>query len=312
MSDTTTAADADTGDDGGAPPYDVETHARNMGWKPKEQWKGDTSKWEDAQSFVDRTMSMVPLLQARNKDLDKTIAQMKRQMDQQTTSMADLVRTTRKAEQVGYNRAMRELAEKRRAAIREGDEQAVEAVEQEMRELGPAPPPPDDPKPNGAGNGQAEPDPVAVAWAKQNPWFRQDPIAAQVASMTLDQLEREEPDLTLEERLTEVTRRIRRRFPEHFQTTRQRQQQADEDNDNVDTEDDEPAPRRRSNGSAMVATPSTAPGRGTPKPRSFDAMPAEVKREYNRQVKMLEGKGEPLSKDEYSRYYWEQFPEDGT
>ena len=38
-------------------------------------------------------------------------------------------------------------------------------------------------------------------------------------------------------------------------------------------------------------------------------MPNDVKTQFSRYVKMLEGKGKPLTKDEWAENYWSQFPE---
>lgn len=40
-----------------------------MGWAPKESWKGDPEHWIDAQTFVEKGRTVMPLLQANNRKL---------------------------------------------------------------------------------------------------------------------------------------------------------------------------------------------------------------------------------------------------
>jgi len=287
-----------TADEGGAaPPPDispeVEARARNMGWTSREQFKGDPERWVDAGTFVERGERMLPLLQERNRALDRTVTDLKGQMGQQQQMLSDLVSRTRRAEKIGYERAMRELQQKRAEAVSQGDTEAFNRVEQEIQSMGPAPEPP--PEAPARANGAAAPNgaptdvnPVVVAWVRRNPWFNRDPIANAAAVAALSQVEKENPGDSLEEHLVEVEQRIAQHFPQHFQRRSRNGADGEE--------------ARRAAPSVLAS--SSAQER-RPGPRSFDAIPAEHKREYERQRKMLDGKGEAFSKDEFARYYWE-------
>lgn len=294
---------AQVAEDGGdaAPPPDadqaLETRARNMGWRPREDWRGDPARWTDAAEFVDRGERLLPLVNERNRALDKTVTDLRGQVAKQNETLEFLVKTARNAETIGYKRAMRELQERREAAVDAGDKTAFARVEEEIKELGPAPVV-EAPKPDGGGNGAAAPDPVVVAWAKRNPWFHSDPMANAAAIVALDQVQKRDPSLSLEEALVEVEQTIQGDFPRLFRRVE------------PGSDDPPPAPAPRRSTAPMVASPSTAARSGTPKPRSFDAMPADVKAQYDRSVRMLEGKGEKLTKEEFAGYYWDQYPED--
>lgn len=56
---------------------EVETKALSMGWIPKEQFKGDESKWVDADTFVSRGETFVPFLKANNKKLESELSVVK-------------------------------------------------------------------------------------------------------------------------------------------------------------------------------------------------------------------------------------------
>lgn len=45
----------------------VEGRAKELGWVPKEQFRGDPEKWVDAETFVKRGEEVMPILRAQNK-----------------------------------------------------------------------------------------------------------------------------------------------------------------------------------------------------------------------------------------------------
>ncbi len=51
---------------------DVVVAARNLGWKPKEEFKGDPSKWVPADQYVEFSNKVIPILQASNQRLLQT------------------------------------------------------------------------------------------------------------------------------------------------------------------------------------------------------------------------------------------------
>lgn len=297
-----------------APPPEVnpeiEARARRMGWKPREHWNGPANAWRDAAEYVERGEAIMPLLLERNRALDAQNASFKKQIEEQGTTLAEMLARSRKAEEIGYRRARREIEQRREAAVQMGDVERFNAAERELAELGQAPPPTQpEPAPRAATNGATPapangqpppPDPVVASWMRENPWFQSDPEANASAVAIHGVISQQMPHLSLEEKLAETTARMRRRFPELFAPA---QAAAD------------PAPATPSNPRRSAPSPvsasSTAASRAV-KPRSFDAMPADVKQQYQRTLKMLDGKGPPLSKDDFAEYYWEQFPEDGT
>lgn len=296
MSGSAQPQTADAGDDAPAG-VSIETRARNMGWTPKEQFRGDPSRWVDATTFVDRGERMLPLLQERNRALDQTVTALKSESAESKRLLADLLHRTRRAEKLGYDRAMRELQAKRSEAVAAGDAEAFNKVEQEIQGMGPAPEAPPAVAATAAANPN-EPNPVVTAWVKRNRWFNADPIANAAAVAALTQVEREFPGDSLEEHLVEVEKRVAARFPEHFPRRRPANGHTEEE---PEVEPEETTTTRRP---PAVMPSSTAPTRRTGA-RSFEAMPADVRAQFERQKKMMAGKGAPLTKEEFASYYWE-------
>jgi hypothetical protein len=324
MSESAQDAELDPQEDEGSGQAETEQRARNMGWRPREEFRGDANRWLPADEFVERGERLLPLLQERSRAADRTITNLQQQIQQQGETLNTMLESTRRAEQAGYRRAMTELHQQRVKAVEMGDTAAFQAVEQAMRELGP--PPPEAPKAppaqgQGQGQGQANNDPVILAWVREHPWFTSDHIANVAMIAAMQQAERMNPNGTVEDHLIEAENAIRRRFPEHFPQARRitngsgngearqarRPLHIQEDTED-EIEEDEPVAQPVRRQAAPVSRSSDSPPARRPGPRSFEAMPPDVRAQYDRQRKMLEGKGEPLTREEFARYYFENEP----
>ena len=294
-------------DDAGVAPeprVSIEARARNMGWMPKGAWRGEPDRWVDAATYVERGERMLPLLQERNRALDKTVSDLKTESRESKQMLSDLLTRTRKAEKLGYDRALRELSQKRAEAVAQGDAETFNRVEAEIREMGPAPEVPQAApvQPQAPGT-----DPVVTAWVRRNTWFNRDPEANAMAVAALTAVERDNPGASLEEHLAEVEDRIAKRFPEHFPARQRLPAGTDPDPD--PDPDPEPTPQNENRRRAPAVMSSSTHAERRPGARSFEAMPADVKAQFERQKKMMAGKGEPLTKEEFASYYWEAEPE---
>lgn len=114
-------------------PRDYEAEARKQGWTPKEEFKGDESKFVDAETFVRRAEEITPLIKKQNQALRSEIEQLKK-------SIKQVNEFATKAEERAYNRALSDLKAKQRDAIEIGDADTALALSDEIRDLAkPAP-----------------------------------------------------------------------------------------------------------------------------------------------------------------------------
>lgn len=284
--------------DGGtaAPPADpeIEARARRMGWKPRDEFVArNGATWVEADEFVQRGETMMPLLLERNRALDKQVSTLGTDLTETKTMMATLLERTRKAEEAGYKRALAELEAKQAAAVDAGDRAAFEGVARQIKELTPPAPAPVEPeKPNPTATAV---DPVVASWIEANPWFNRDPEANAIATAIHGVVSNTMTHLSLEEKLAETTRRVRRRLPDLFETPVR--------------DPDPPANNERRRAPAAVSASQSAGSRGV-KPGSFESLPAAVQAEFPRVVRMLDGKGKPYTKEEHAEIYYRANPEE--
>ena len=213
---------------GGSDQAAIEAKAREMGWRPPEQFNGDPSQYRDAEEFIKRGEEMLPIIRSRldrtaeeNKQLKAEIAKQKSDFDKRVqrlehTSTAAL-QTQRQQLIDHYEGKMRDAAEngdpdaydrlrdERNDKVKEIDK-AVESAE-ETAEIEHIEQP-----------AQQQPKfaPEVDQWRTQNPWFGTDPILTSTAQAYSAQLQQEHPGLTVDQNLAQVRKFMESKFPEKF------------------------------------------------------------------------------------------------
>lgn len=134
---------------------DVEKRAMEQGWKPKDQYDGD-SDWTSAEIWLART----PLFEK--------IDSQKKELQSLKKTVTDLTEHHRKVEEVAYQRALKELQTRKREAIKDGDFELAADLEDEIDAHKQNVPKPTETQPYDAG--------VAFvnAWKGQNSWYGAD------------------------------------------------------------------------------------------------------------------------------------------
>lgn len=265
---------------------EVEAQARRMGWVPRDDFRGDAEKWRPARDFLDRGMTLLPVLQQQYRALDGRYASMQAQLRDSQKALADLTERTRRADERAYQRAVRDIEGRRQAAVASGDTTAFAVAERDLQDLRDTAPLP------AARAEEAAPAPVPepvervesmpveiMDFVQANPWFSRNAEARQDAIAIQSAVDRQHPGLSLAERLEITRRKVRQLHPALFENRRR----------------EAPPP----------VSPSRGEGGRGGNPRGFDALPVEARREYDRYARALAGKGKPLTKDEWAGYYWE-------
>jgi len=162
---------------------DIEQAAREMGWRPKEEFRGDPTKWTDAATFVSRGENFIPILRKDRETLREENSEIKRRLDE----TAEALRASQEAivELKNFHAedterqvklARKELVAQLAAAREAGDVESEVAIQDQLSEMRsatakPTPAPPAPPPAPAA----PQVDPIQTAWMAANPWFAESP-----------------------------------------------------------------------------------------------------------------------------------------
>lgn len=187
-------ADEELAPEGGAPelapeieqqdetPEPIVNLAREIGWVPKDEYRGDPDKWKPADQFIKDGRD---IQQTTSRELRSLREQMERVAGVTETIVNDRVSAARLQWEA-------EIAE----ATEEGDTKRVlDLVGKEPQ------------KTQRAGG-----DSTVQSWVAKNEWFNKDPLAQVRAKELSNKL----GHLPVPEQLAQVERQIRKEFPEHF------------------------------------------------------------------------------------------------
>ena len=201
---------------------DIEVQARDMGWVPEEDFKGDPAKWTPASDWVHRGENYIPIMRKRLSDQQGEISRLKTEQTQVQGRFVRLEKMQSAALIQQRDHLVAQFGERKRAAVESGDTDAYDQAEQaELAALTglakQAEVEPD--KPSGLpAHVQAE----VEGWLGENLWFNSNVEMQGVASQHHEQLLKEKPGLTIGENLKEVRAYVARRYPEAFATSEEK------------------------------------------------------------------------------------------
>ena len=178
---------------------EVEQQALEQGWVPEDQYKGP-GKWRTAEDFLDRG-EFFKKIEAQNNKL-KTYEQ----------TINELKKHYANVQKTEYERALATLKAEKKAALVEGDPDAVvdiddkiAALREEQRNLETQP---------AQVQVDTTPNPTFIAWVGRNPWYNHNRAMKVFADEVGNKLALAGASPT--EILGEVERRVKKEFPEQF------------------------------------------------------------------------------------------------
>lgn len=274
----------------------TETEALSMGWVPKDQFRGDPSRWTDAETFVKRGHEMLPIVKAQNRQLREQVGTLSTQVSQTSQQLAaateaiealkefntSVTREKVKAQKVELKQALRKAKE-------DGDASQEVEIEEQLAELdaslSEASAKPDDKgRPPVRQPTPPHETPEYSAWAAANPWFGTDEARSDLAMGIASRLRASNPGLIGKAFFDKVTEGVEAAFG----GARSRQQKVGD-----------------ANGAGAGGN-----GSRSSSGKSYDDLPSDVKEVCKRQGTRLIGKGKAF-KDEaswnahYAKKYFE-------
>jgi hypothetical protein len=179
--------------------------AKEMGWRPREEYEGDPERWVDASIFVARA----PLFEKIDSQ-NKTIKSISSKLDSVTSALNEFAVHHKRVKETEYERALQTLRAQKKAAIADDDlveaeniqERIDDVKEQKIKEqLKPAP---------AVASG---PPPEFVEWVDKNKWYNEDEDLKVVADSVGIRLAQQ--GVPPAEVLKRVTEKVKEMFPEH-------------------------------------------------------------------------------------------------
>lgn len=207
MTEAAAAADAPVDDlvEGDAPADEAEAQPDNteratgLGWTPKDKFKGDPTKWVDADEFVRRGEELMPILKAHARKLERKVAEQEQTL-KRFSEWAD------KSEKRAYERALADIRSEHAQAVENGDIAGADKALDKLTDLkaeAMAPKP-----------AAAQSDAVLDDWVEENPWFNTDRVMKAAAIEIAEEIKADFPDPARQ--LAEVAKRIKVEFPHKF------------------------------------------------------------------------------------------------
>lgn len=188
-------------------PVDQETvnEAKRQGWVPQEEYDGPADKWVDAETFVKKGKEINAILRKDNEFLKREIAEMK-------STMMEFKKFSADNEKRAYERALAELREQKKQAVSQGDGDKLVEVDDAIEELKEQ----RAKEAQQAKQAQNQVDPSFAEWNDENKWFGKDTELTEEANLIGETIKRRQPTLIGREFLDEVTKRIKKMYPEKF------------------------------------------------------------------------------------------------
>lgn len=188
----------------------VEERAKDMGWSPKEEFRGNPDQWIDAETYVQRGETLMPLIKASNRRLSEELATVKTELAAakvQAAASQEAISALKEFNSAANRKVMQESVAATKAALiqakRDGDPEVEIALAEQLGEEQKALREAEKDKgksPEGKpANGAAEEDYTKTAewkgWMSDNPWYTVDKRRTALAMGIADEL-RAAPETT--------------------------------------------------------------------------------------------------------------------
>lgn len=178
-----------------SPAETKETLAREKGWVPQTEFKGDADEWVDAEEFLARG----PLYDAIHKA--------NRKIKTLTETLDKFKDHYNKVENNAKQKALEELRRELKAASDERDIEKALEVKDKINELT------QETKDEVRSTSTT---PEFDTWVESNPWYNEDRVLRHAANGVGYELQAEHPDWSPNKIYAEVEKQIKKEFPEKF------------------------------------------------------------------------------------------------
>jgi hypothetical protein len=191
---------------------ELSSRAQLYGWVPKEDFRGDVTKWVDANTFLKRAEEILPIARSMNKKLENDLVMTKKELAEATKAIKAVIQAHKKEAEGSYETKLSQITEKQIKAVAEGDSETWARLEQEKQKLQ---------KPAEIAY-EVQSDNSAEAaivsqWKRDNSWYDSDPELGTYADAVSNFIAVRRGKLPPDELLKLVKEEVQKRFPEKFE-----------------------------------------------------------------------------------------------
>lgn len=198
---------------------DYEAEARDMGWVPEAEFKGDKkpAKFLDAKEFVERGETVLPFVQRENRRLKEEREKKDKEFEERVAKLDRMAQANLKALQDRHAQELAALKVSREAAVEKGDVAEFRRLEKQITDHEAAKPTDAVPeaKPDPAAEAQKAQE-VQTAWMGKNDWYGKDAVMTGYANYVSQGFLQANPNITMEENLRLTDEAMRKQFPTAF------------------------------------------------------------------------------------------------
>ncbi len=234
---------------------DWDAEARDMGWVPEDEFKGDKAKWRPAQEFVKRGEDFIPFLKADKKKLEEKLAKERDENEKRIKRLENAQLRSTEALKKQHEKELANISSEMKKAVSEGDVATYEKLETQRDEL--AKQKIDEPT-------SGDPETVQKEWVAKNDWYNNDFELNREATEYSQFLAQRNPNISLDDNLSQTEAFIKQKHPDKFGDGSKRKTAA--------------------NGHAAVDGGGIMNGSPPRKASLFDKLPKEAKAQFNQDV----------------------------
>jgi len=191
----------------------TEEKAMSSGWRPEDEWSGDSDDWVDAKTF-NRNGEFMSRIQQQSKELNSN----RSEMESLKAGIKELGDHNKKIAGQEYKKAIKALKQEKVVALDEEDHTAVSDIDDKIDELKESKRIMDTAASEEIHKASQDvaPNPVFTEWAGTNKWYTSDVIMRGAADAIGMEYADEHQGAPIEEVLQYVSKRMTEEFPNKF------------------------------------------------------------------------------------------------
>lgn len=183
-----------------------EAEAREMGWTPEAEWKGDKkpAHFLDAKTFVERGETVIPILRKQLKDKDAEYAERFKKMEALNTKTVERL-------QKQFEKDLAEAQAAKKVAVKAGNVEEVERLDGVIDDLKE-----DAPKKLSGAALEKHNLKVQEEWVGTQDWWGEDEDMQAWAIGKSQSIAAKNPDISIEDNIAQLEVALKKKYPEKF------------------------------------------------------------------------------------------------